>query len=220
MLRLVFCGIIYCFAVNAFADQSLTTLSAALDGLEDANLSACITDLVASNGIDEISGVTAIKCHSQGIKGVKGLDRFTHLVSISLHNNKIRTFDPSSFVNLQTLNLTKNQLRSFECSGLNELKEIYIIGNKLERLSLVNLPSLELFKVNRNQLVAFTFSGLSSLERAYLFDNKLEDTSLHRLPSLAYLDVRQNPMPDELYEAMDAIANVTILHDGNAEDWQ
>jgi hypothetical protein len=31
--------------------------------------------------------------------------------------------------------------------------------------------------------------------------------------------VRHNPMPDELYEDMDALPGVTILHDGNADDW-
>ena len=47
----------------------------------------------------------------------------------------------------------------------------------------------------------------------------MEHIDIYSLPKMKYMDVRQNPMPDELYEEMDKLKGTTILHDGNADDW-
>lgn len=100
------------------------------------------------------------------------------------------------------------------------MEEVFAFSNKLTSFELDNLPKLKQIKANSNQLTQFSYKALPELEKIYLFDNLMEMIDIYNLPSMRYMDVRQNPMPDELYEKMDALSGVTILHDGNAEDWQ
>ena len=205
-------------AANVHAGPVMVT--EAMRDVEDPALRLCIQKTAERENIAIVREFTGLKCHSQKITSVNGLESFGGLTAISLHNNRIEVFEPSYFSKLESLNLTKNRMKTFSCQGLGNLKMLYVIANDLSELSLADLPRLEKFKVNRNRLVKFEHENLPRLKKAYLFDNQLEHTSLHESSSLVYLDVRQNPMSDELYEEMDTRENMTILHDGNAEDWQ
>jgi len=217
MLKFTFAFSLCCLPWICNAEQ---TLEQAISGLHDPALKKCIGATARNKQWTEVAQFTSLKCHSKKIISVAGLENFDALISISLHNNRISHFSASKWPSLKTLNLAKNKLMGFECQQMDHLENLYLFANRMTSLSLSSLPSLKKLKANRNQLVTFEYSSLEKLEKIYLFDNQLKTMDIDNLPSMKYLDARQNPMPDELYEDMDKVKTATILHDGNAEDWQ
>jgi len=212
------------FTVIVFTLLPLVWQSAGLRAedwpIDDPALKTCITEAAHKKNWRQMEEVSDLRCHSMGIKNVNGLENFSGLTSLSLHNNDIDTLDPSHWPRLQVLNVAKNKLQRLEVKNLTQLEQLYVFSNSLNTLLLENLPQLEQFKANSNGMLTFQSQQLPLLSKVYLFDNELEAMDIYQLPSLKYMDVRQNPMPDELYEEMDRLKGVTVLHDGNEEDWQ
>lgn len=185
----------------------------------DPNLTICIQKSASKKGWTTAESVETLICHSKKIKSLEGIEKFTNLKKLSLHKNQLKQADVSALKKLEHLNLARNQLTSLVLQDLPELKQLFVFGNKLASLKLQNLPNMLLLKANSNKLVAFEYSSLPLLKKIHIFDNQLEDIDIYHLPKMTYMDCRQNPMPDPLYEEMDEMNGVTILHDGNAEDW-
>lgn len=189
--------------------------------VQDHNLKACLESLASDQQWRQISDVTAIKCHSQDIQSLAGLEAFTGLESLSLYNNRIAKLDIEikQLKKLKHLNLARNHLAETNIAHLPKLNKLYLFDNHLTDLTLLNLPELSEFKANNNKIERFAYQNTPKLEKIYIFNNQLETIDIYHLPSLHYMDCRQNPMPDSLYDEMDKQENITYLHDGNAEDW-
>lgn len=185
----------------------------------DPNLTTCIQTIARKKGWRTAESVEALTCHGKKIKSLVGIEKFSNLKRLSLHKNQIVQADVSALKKLEHLNLARNQLANLKVQDLPQLKQMFVFGNKLTTLTLKNLPQLALIKANSNQLTSFNYTQLPSLKKIHIFDNQLEDIDIYHLPKMIYMDCRQNPMPDPLYEEMDEMNGVTILHDGNAEDW-
>lgn len=194
--------------------------SLALDMIKDPALKNCVEQHAKKQGWSKPEEITRIKCHNHKIKSIEGINAFSNLSELSLYKNQLDDVSLADFSQLTTLNLAGNKLEKLNLNNLPQLKTAYLFNNRLKQLEVTNLPQLELLKGNNNQLELFSYNTLPTLEKIYLFDNQLKTIDIHHLPNLQYMDVRQNPMPDELYEEMDARQSVTFLHDGNAEDWQ
>lgn len=188
--------------------------------VEDPALNNCLMKIAKKEQWVSPPQFVEVRCHSQGVQTLKGLEAFNQIKVLSLHNNKISEFNAKLWPQLESLTITKNNLRTLELKDLPGLQKAYASGNRLESLTLINLPALEIFKANNNKLLQFHYQDLPLLEKIYLFDNELETMDIYQMPKLKYMFVRQNPMPDELYEEMDKLPGVTVLHDGNAEDWE
>lgn len=188
--------------------------------LVDKKLQACINGLAKKHKWDSASAVDKIVCHNEGIKNLDGIEQFVNVEKLSFHKNDISEVRLSGLSKLKELNLARNKLQKLELANLPSLKNLYFFGNRLPQVTLADLPSLTQIKANSSEIVEFSYKNLPSLEKIYMFDNQMETIDIHNLPAMKYMDVRQNPMPDELYEDMDKMEGVTILHDGNAEDWQ
>jgi hypothetical protein len=186
----------------------------------DGNLQQCLLELVEKKQWQTIEDVTEISCHSKKIRSLSGLEQFAKLQKLSLYNNQLSELNLTGLAELKHLNVAKNTLQNLTLGGLPVLEELYIFNNKLKSLNLADLPKLTLVKFNNNQITEFTYSNLPKLEKLYLFNNNIKHLDIYQLPAMHYMDARQNPMPDKLYEEMDAMKGVTFLHDGNAEDWQ
>lgn len=201
--------------------SNLPSLSLAEDSqwVEDANFQQCLTEISTNNNWKAPEEFTKIKCHNKSIKSSIGIQKFTNIRNLSLYKNKIKTFNLSGLKKLESLNVARNGLVNIQIENLPSLKSLFLFGNKLSTLNLNSFPNLETLKVNSNRLESFSYETLKSLRKVYLFDNKLEHLDIYRFPQLDYMDARQNPMPDKLYEEMDIMKDVTILHDGNADDW-
>ncbi|GLS24302.1 hypothetical protein GCM10007877_00130 [Marinibactrum halimedae] len=187
--------------------------------VEDENLAACLAKMAAKHGWQSPEAFTEVVCHNKGITNMAGLEHYIHIEKLSLHKNKITDFDATPFKALKILNLARNRITSLTVESLPELRELYIFDNKITALSLNQLPKLEKFKASSNKIEVFDYNSLPKLTKVYMFDNNMEHIDIYSLPSMKYMDVRQNPMPDALYEEMDKVKEATILHDGNADDW-
>lgn len=187
--------------------------------VQDVNLRTCLVEIGRKNGWSEPQQFHRIECHNRAIRSLQGLDAFQQIRILSLYNNALEDVQLKDFPHLEQLNLARNNLHHLQLSGLPALARLYFFDNRLKRVELTDLPALQEFKGSNNQLNAFHYAALPRLRKVYLFNNKLESIDINGFPSLEYMDVRENPMPDELYERMDALTGVLFLHDGNAEDW-
>jgi len=218
------CSLLTCLAVIALSlITSFTSQAMEQDisqSIRDENLAQCITDSIAGSPAVEWRQLKKIKCHGKGIKKLDGLAVLTELEHLSLFNNQLKVADISSFKKLKFVNISNNQLVDVKLSGLSELTTLYLFKNKLRSINLAGLSKLKKIRITNNQLVDINISSLTSLEKAYFFDNKLEDLVLAGLTNLTFIELRQNPMPDEVYDRYDEMEGITIIHDGNADDWK
>ncbi|WP_086930388.1 leucine-rich repeat domain-containing protein [Agarilytica rhodophyticola] len=203
-------AVVCLFAQLSWADEAV---------IKDGKLRQCLEKIGKKNNWQTPSQFTEVVCHNKNIESLEGLSHYKNLVKISLHKNKINIFDGNNFSALRTLNLGRNTITTINLQSLPELEELYLFKNKITSLSLKNLPKLKKLKANSNLITEFSYQALPELNKIYLFDNEMEHIDIYSLPSMKYMDVRQNPMPDELYEEMDELNGITILHDGNADDW-
>lgn len=185
----------------------------------DPALHRCVKTLMAEHGWSSPAEVTTIECHGAGIEQIGDLSAFTALEKLSLYDNHIEQARLSGLLNLKHVNLARNRLKQVAISELPRLEELYLFRNQLGTLTLRNLKALKVLRANSNRMHRFEYEALPALEKIYLFDNEMEHIDIHHLPGMHYMDVRENPMPDPLYEEMDRMTQVTILHDGNADDW-
>ena len=187
--------------------------------VHDNNFQLCLEKLAKKHSWNTPIEFTEIVCHNKKISSLNGVEQFEEITKLSLHKNNISEITLNSLSKLKQLNLGRNRLTKASFSNLPQLESLFLFDNNITELSLQQLPSLRKLKANSNKIEHFSYKRLASLEKIYLFNNQMEDIDIYNLPNLKYMDVRQNPMPDKLYEDMDALKNVTILHDGNADDW-
>jgi len=191
-----------------------------LAAIPDTAFKQCLSELAAQQQWSDAAAVREIVCHAKGINSVDGINAFVNVEKISLYNNSIAALDLVTLPKLRQLNLARNKLKSLSLPELPLLNELFLFNNQMQQLDLPALAQLQTLKANSNKLTAFRYRGLPLAEKIYLFDNKLPTMDIDHLPKLHYMDVRQNPMPDDLYQRMDAMKAATILHDGNAPDWK
>lgn len=187
--------------------------------VRDSNFQQCLNDIGKKKSWVKPEEFLVIKCHSAKIESVEGIAQFSNVESVSLHKNNIREIRLPSLTKLKTLNIARNKIEHLVIADQPQLEKLYLFDSATTTLHIENLPKLKLLKANNNNLIKFTYSLTPSLEKIYIFDNQLEHVDIYSLEKLAYMDCRQNPMPDPLYEEMDAMRHVTFLHDGNADDW-
>ena len=188
--------------------------------IKDQGLLTCIKQESIKQHWQNVNDVHTLKCHGMNITNLQGLAVFKNLQKLSLYNNKLTTIDLSSFSQLEELNIANNKLTYVNLVGLSKLKTLYLFKNKLTYLDFKGLSQLKKIRITHNQLTSLDISPLISLEKAYFFDNKLEDLVVAGLPKLTFIELRQNPMPDEVYDRYDELEGITIIHDGNADDWK
>ena len=200
---------------------SVSNTHAADFAVADAQLKACLQDIAQSKQWPQPQDFLEIKCHSQGIQSLEGLEQFSQIETLSLHNNQLQQLDINfaKFKNLKQLNLAKNNLEQVTLKSLPSLEKVFLFANHIKKLQLIDMPQLQELKTNNNEIISFHYDNTPQLKKIYIFNNQLETINIHDLPALQYMDCRENPMPDELYDEMDRMDGITFLHDGNAEDW-
>ncbi len=212
------CTLLLLFMTSTFFSQAQDVDF--LKQIQDPALVNCIEKQIQKKSWQSPEQVIKLKCHNKGIKSLKGLEVFTHLEKLSLFKNKLVSADLSQLKLLTELNLSANRLSSLSLTGLENLKTLYLFKNKLKTIDLTGLTKLEKVRISNNKLEVLDISSLKSLKKAYFYDNKLEDLILTKLPKLKLIDLKQNPMSDEVYDRYDAMAGITVIHDGNADDWK
>lgn len=210
------------FVTTTLGAMPMQSHSAPLEEtIADNALATCLKETATKNNWSKLEQVTHIKCHSAGIRSLRGIEALPNLDSLSLYNNALKQLDVdlTQLTKLNTLNLARNNIEQLALANLPAVENIYLFGNDMKTLTLINLPALKILKTNNNKLEQFRYSETPNLEKIYIFNNKLESIDIYASPKLQYMDCRQNPMPDELYDEMDQLDTATFLHDGNADDW-
>lgn len=221
-LLLLKCFLLFIWLVNINISYANLTLDLAFDltKITDKKLAVCLTQQAKEQHWKKLSDVIAIKCHGKEIANIAGLERFSNLEKLSLFNNKLTHVDLHTFKKLKHINIANNKLIRINIIGLSQLQSLYLFKNKLTTVNFKGLSQLKKIRITNNKLKKIDISTLISLEKAYFFDNKLEDLIVTELPKLKFIELRQNPMPDEVYDRYDALEGITIIHDGNADDWK
>lgn len=189
--------------------------------VKDENFQNCLEEIAQSKGWASAEEFIDIKCNSEEIRSLAGVEQFVNLETLSVFNNRIQRVDAEmqKLKGLKMLNVARNNMDSLKLTNLLHLESVYAFDNEIEELRLDNLPALEMIKVHNNEATSFDYSKTPKLSKIYIFNNQLEFMDIYSLPALTYVDCRQNPMPDPLYDEMDAMETVTFHHDGNADDW-
>jgi Leucine-rich repeat (LRR) protein len=188
--------------------------------LADSALSDCVAAQIKGHDLKAVEAIDTLKCHGMNIASLKGLHVLTGLKSLSLYNNQLAAIDLRGFSQLEYINIANNKLRTINLTNLSHLHTLYLFKNNLTTIDFNGLVQLKKVRITNNQLSSLDISPLVSLEKAYFFDNKLEELIVAGLPKLKFIELRQNPMPDEVYDRYDDIDGITIVHDGNADDWK
>lgn len=199
---------------------SINAQAVNFEAIKDEALSQCIKQTWDKEGLTDVTQLTKLTCHNKGIESVAGIELLTNLEHLSLFGNSITDANLSKLSYLSYLNLANNNLVSLQIDGLAKLKTLYLFKNKLSTINFDGLVAVEKVRLMENQLTQLDISCLTSVIEIYLWDNQLEHLEINGLHTLKFLDVKQNPMPDQLYDFFDAQTGITIIHDGNAEDWK
>lgn len=188
--------------------------------IDDSSLSRCIKEQAAKHHWQESLDFLELTCHGLSISSLKGLEIFANLQKLSLYNNKLTHVDLRNFSQLKYINIANNKLKTIKVTGLAKLETLYLFKNNLTTVNFSGLTQLKKIRLTNNKLSSLDISPLIYLEMAYFFDNKLEDLVVVGLPKLKFIELKQNPMPDEVYDRYDQLDGITIIHDGNADDWK
>jgi len=191
-----------------------------ISDIKDENLSKCLSNNMQKMGLHNTNQLRNLKCHGMNISNLQGLEKFTQLETLSLFNNKLTNVNIQTLRDLKHLNIANNKLKKINIVGLSKLETLYLFKNKLVTVDFTGLDKLKKIRITNNNLKGLNISPLISLEKAYFFDNKLEELIVKGLPKLKFIELRQNPMPDDVYDRYDALEGITIIHDGNADDWK
>jgi len=188
--------------------------------IADKALLQCIIEEAEQNNWQESQDINKLTCHGLKISSLKGLEALDNLTKLSLYNNKLTQVDLRHFKQLEYINIANNKLNKVELTDLARLETLYLFKNNLTTIDFTGLTQLKKIRVTNNKLASLDISPLTALEKAYFFDNELEDLIISGLPKLKFIELKQNPMPDEVYDRYDDLEGITIIHDGNADDWK
>ena len=188
---------------------------------EDPAFRECLMAEARKQSWTTTADVTTIQCHGGKIERVDELAAFENLRRASFFRNRISRVTLGDMPALERLNLAQNGLTHFEIGAVPALRELYLFRNRLDRFIAVGWPALAKLRISENRLTSIRLENLPALAKAHIHDNKLETIDLSiDLPALSFVDLRLNPLPDPVYDVLDAMEGVTIPHDGNAEDWE
>lgn len=150
-----------------------------------------------------------------------------NIVSLSLHNNSLRTIkkdDFQGFSHLGTLALNDAQISSIEprsFAPLSKLQALYLKNNPLVTITsaqlagLNNLQTLYLNNTNLKRIGIDTFASTHNLKSLHLNDNKLADFDsqiIANLKQLKTLNLKNNPInPDKISTLKKQFPQVTII---------
>ena len=146
----------------------------------------------------EISKVIYLSVNNAKISSVKGVEKFTNLVSFYCSGNSIKSLDVSKNKKLQYLSCSNNKITSI--TGLGELKDLtyfYCLNNNLSSLDLTKNTKLSTLQCGGNKLTGVKgLSNLKSLKYLYCEKNNISSLDLNKLTELTYLDCSTNKITD------------------------
>ena len=191
-------------------------LSATLFGqnvyIPDANFKAYLVgnSQINTNGDTEIQVSEAsvfygaINCYTLQIENLQGIEAFTALTYLDVHNNQLTSLDVSQNTALEELICSENQLTSLDVSQNTALTDLDCGGNPFTILDISQNTALETLWCADNQLTSLDVSQNTAL--TYLVCQYNQLTSL---------DVSQNTALTVLYCASNQLTCLNLANGNN-----
>lgn len=139
-----------------------------------------------------ISTITSLSIFTSSITSIQGIEDFTSLTYLDVHNNFLTQIDVNSLSNLVYLDCSYNQLETIDINELQDLAYINCSVSGLTNLSLHNLPSLSELYCSNNQLTQLNLTGLIDLFYADCTGNQLTALTIDGLTNLEVLNCAVN----------------------------
>ena len=157
----------------------------------------------------EIENMTSLYLYGTEITSFKGLEMFTNLKSLSIHNCQADFSALPSFPNLDYLLLYNCQAATLDLTKYPALTSLDCRNNQLTTLDVSQCPNLKSLYCAENQLTTLDVSHNTAMEVLSCYENQLtaldvsQNTALAALDcsanQLTALDVTQNTAMTELY---------------------
>ena len=154
-----------------------------------------------------VSSLTFLSLFNQGISDLTGIEHFTALTTLNVHDNNLTSVDLSQNVNVQHLQLENNTgLANIDVSALTNLQQFWCSNTAITSLDLSQNTALRKLYVNN--------TGISTLD---LSANVLLDYLVCQQTQLSSLDISNNPLIDTVYGANCNMTSVSLGTNTNLE---
>ena len=167
----------------------------------DNNFEALLEDSGFGNGVmdnyvptNSIDGISLLNIPNKGIADLTGIEDFSSLVILYVHNNNITNLDISANTSITDLRCYNNNLTSLNISANTALTTLYCYDNSLTSIDLSNNTSLEVFRISRNNLTSLDVSNNSSLIELKCGENSITSLDLSQNLNLVQLECDTNQL--------------------------
>ena len=158
---------------------------------------------------EEMAGITSISAPAQGIADLTGIQYFTELRKLMVHNYE------------DTPEENRNQITAIDLSAASKLQTLWCDYNALvDGLDVSSCTDLSVLECNGCGLTSLNVAGNEKLSSLYCNDNQLAALDLTHNSKLAVLscsgnqltalDVSQNPLLEQLYCENNRLAAIDV----------
>lgn len=143
--------------------------------------------------LSEAQKVTKLYLNDLGIVNVQGINSFTNLEELGVHNNKLQWLDISGLVNLKFLYAQNNRIERLQLGTHPNLEHLYIQGNfLLPEVDVSKLNQLKDLRVSNNKIKKLATEGLNNLEYLDAENNLLATVSIQNSRHLKFISLKNN----------------------------
>lgn len=134
----------------------------------------------------------SLELGNANISDLTGIEFFTNVDYLYVHNNNLVEADLSSLINLKFLKINNNSLTNLDVSDLIGLEYIQCYNNQLISLDFSGLTNISVISSSNNQLTSLTLNENSQLVHLYCNDNLLTSLDVSGSPNLVQLQCSSN----------------------------
>jgi Leucine-rich repeat (LRR) protein len=105
--------------------------------VEDKRLAACINEHILDQHITQAEALTRLNCAQRSIRSIKGLEIFSHLLSVNLNDNAIESINPLFAISsLEEVQLNGSLV---DCDSINKLRARAVKVNGVCASQIINI---------------------------------------------------------------------------------
>ncbi|MBC8883701.1 T9SS type A sorting domain-containing protein [Flavobacterium piscinae] len=122
--------------------------------------------------------VTYLFLFNSSISNIEGIEYFTSLEYLYVHNNSLTSINLSNLTSLTQFRCNNNNLSDLDLTGLTALVGINLMSNNFSSLNTQSLPNLNDVYCTQNQISSLDFSNNPQLTRLYCSNNNLTSLTI------------------------------------------
>lgn len=122
--------------------------------------------------------MTYLFLFNSSISNIEGIEYFTSLEYLYVHNNSLTSINLSNLTSLTQFRCNNNNLSDLDLTGLTALVGINLMSNNFSSLNTQSLPNLNDVYCAQNQISSLDFSNNPQLTRLYCSNNNLTSLTI------------------------------------------